>query len=104
MFLRKKNKPYSSVEKAAMALAAAGGVAHAAFFALFAWRVIGRDGFGTIGWIVLALVALAGLGLNFVGYWLIKRGDGALRRWGFTSVAASTALAGILLAIASWTG
>lgn len=87
-----------------MALAAAGGVAHGAFFALFAWRVIGRDGFGTIGWVILALVALAGLGLNFLGYWLIKRGDGPLRRWGFLSVAASTALAGILLAIASWTG
>lgn len=65
-----------------MALAAAGGVAHGAFFALFAWRVIGRDGFGTIGWVILALVALAGLGLNFLGYWLIKRGDGPLRRWG----------------------
>ncbi|MDF2693680.1 MAG: hypothetical protein K0S65_2063 [Labilithrix sp.] len=104
MFLRRKNKPYSGIERAAMALAAAGGVAHAAFFALFAWRVIGRDSIGTVGWIVLALVALVGLTLNFVGYWLIKRGEGALRRWGFMAVAASTALAGILLAVASWTG
>ena len=104
MLFRRKSKPFSSVERAAMALAAAGGVAHAAFFALFAWRVIGRDGFGTVAWIVLALVALAGLALNFVGYWLIKRGDGPLRRWGFMAVAASTGLAGILLAIASWTG
>jgi hypothetical protein len=103
MFLRRKNKPFSSVERAAMALAAAGGVAHGAFFAMFAWRVIGREGFGTIGWVVLALVALIGLALNFAGYWLIKRGDGPLRRWGFMAIAASTALAGGLLAIAAWT-
>lgn len=101
MFFRKRQN--SSVEKAAMALAAATGVAHAAFFALFAWRVIGREGLGTVGWAVLALVSLLGLGFNFVGYWLIKRGEGLLRRWGFTAVAASTLLAAVLLAIASWT-
>jgi hypothetical protein len=100
MFFKKQN---SSVERAAMALAAAGGVAHAAFFALFGWRVIGREGIGVVGWAVLALTALVGLVLNFVGYWLIKRGQGPLRRWGFMAVAASTALAGVLLAIASFT-
>ena len=62
----------SAIERAAMALAAAGGVAHAAFFTLFAWRVIGRDGFGTIGWAVLALFALIGMGLNFAGFWLVR--------------------------------
>jgi cytochrome bd-type quinol oxidase subunit 2 len=101
MFLKKRQN--SSVERAAMALAAACGVAHAAFFALFAWRVIGRDGFGVVGWAILAFFALAGLGLNILGYWLIKRGEGPLRRWGFMAVAASTALAGVLLGIASWT-
>lgn len=100
MFFKRQN---SGVERAAMALAAAGGVAHAAFFALFAWRVIGRDGFGTVGWAVLALFALLGLGLNFVGYWLIKRSEGILRRWGFVSVGASTVLAGVLLSIAAFT-
>src|SRR5688572_29905204 len=102
MFFRKKQN--SAIEKAAMALAAAGGVAHAAFFALFAWRVIGRDGFGIVGWLILAATALVGLALNFAGYWLIKRGEGSMRRWGFMAVAASTALAAVLLAIASWTG
>ncbi|MBS2019353.1 MAG: hypothetical protein JST00_41200 [Deltaproteobacteria bacterium] len=102
MFFRKKQN--TGVEKAAMALAAAGGAAHAAFFAMFALRVIGRDGFGTIGWAILALLAAAGMGLNMLGYFLIKRGEGPLRRWGFMSVAASTLLAGLLLGIASWTG
>ncbi len=102
MFFKKRQ--HSSVERAAMALAAACGVAHAAFFALFAWRVIGREGLGVVAWAILAFVALVGLGLNLLGYWLIKRGEGPLRRWGFMCVAASTALAGVLLAVASWTG
>jgi hypothetical protein len=104
MFFKKKGAKNTSIEKAAMALAAAGGVAHAAFFAVFAWRVIGRDGIGTVGWAVLAALALLGLGLNFVGYWLIKRGEGMTRKWGYMAVAGSTFLAGILLAVSSWLG
>lgn len=91
----------SSVEKAAMALAAAGGIAHAAFFTIFALRVIGREGFGTVGYVVLALLAALGVGLNFVGYWLVR--TSRARRWGYMMIAASTGLAGLLLAIASWT-
>ena len=102
MFFRRKGTPYSGVERAAMALAAAGGVAHAAFFMLFALRVIGREGVGTVGWCILAALAGIGLGLNFTGYWLIKRGDKVPRRWGYMAIAASTALAGILLGVASW--
>jgi hypothetical protein len=98
MFFKRQN---SSVERAAMALAAAGGIAHAAFFALFAWRVIGRGGLGVVGWAILAACAALGLALNFLGYWLIKRGQGPLRRWGFMAVAASTGLAGALLAVAA---
>lgn len=85
-----------------MALAAAGGVAHGAFFMLFAFRVIGRDGFGTVGWAILAALAGLGFGLNFIGYWMLKKGDSGPRRLGYLAVAASTALAGILLGIASW--
>ena len=93
-----------AVERAAMALAAAGGVAHAAFFTLFAWRVIGRGGIGAVGYVVLALLALAGIVLNFVGYWLIRTGGRPrTRRLGYLAVSASTALAGVLLAVASWT-
>jgi len=95
----------SGVEKAAMALAAAGGVAHGVFFALYAWKIIGKDvGFGTVGYIILALFALLGLGLNFIGYWLIKSGGRfAARKWGYLAVALSTTIASILLAISSWT-
>ena len=70
----------SGIERAAMALAAAGGVAHGVFFTMFAWRVIGRDGIGTVGWAILALFALLGMGLNFAGFWLVRSSRG--RRWG----------------------
>lgn len=90
----------SGVERAAMALAAAGGVAHAAFFTLFAWRVIGRDGFGTVGWAILALFALIGMGLNFSGFWLVR--SSKWRRWGYMAISVSTAIAGALLGIATW--
>jgi hypothetical protein len=97
-FFKKQN---STVERAAMALAAAGGVAHAAFFSLFVWRVIGRDGIGTIGYAILAACAGLGMGLNFIGFWLVRSSRG--RRWGYMAIALSSVLAGILLAIASWT-
>lgn len=101
MFFRRKGTPYSGIERAAMALATAGGIAHAAFFVLFGWRVIGREGMGTVGWFILAALAGLGFGLNFIGYWLLKRGDRVPRRWGYLAIATSTALAGILLGIAS---
>ena len=89
------------VERAAMALAAAGGIAHAAFFALFVSRVIGRDGIGTVGYVILALLAGAGVVLNFVGYWLVR--TSRARRCGYMAIALSTGLAGLLLAVATWT-
>ena len=95
-----KKRNNSSIERAAMALAAAGGVAHAAFFTLFAWRVIGREGLGTVGWAILALFALLGMGLNFVGFWLVRSSRG--RRWGYMAISISTAIAGALLGIATW--
>lgn len=94
-------KGSGAVERAATALATAGGVAHAAFFTLFALRVIGRDGIGTVGWAILALLALAGLGLSFVGFWLVRMSRA--KRIGYLAIATSTALAGGLLAIASST-
>ena len=95
-----KKRNNSSIERAAMALAAAGGVAHAAFFTLFAWRVIGREGLGTVGWAILALFALLGMGLNFVGFWLVRSSRGRL--WGYMAISISTAIAGALLGIATW--
>jgi hypothetical protein len=91
------------VDRAAKALAAAGGVAHMAFFTVFAYRVIGRGGFGAIGWAILAAVALLGMGANFVGYYLIKHGGRwKAQKWGYLAIAASTALAGVLLAFATF--
>jgi hypothetical protein len=87
-----------------MALAAAGGVAHAAFFAIFALRVIGRGGIGSVAWVLLALLAAIGLGSNFIGYYLVKHGAGTrARKWGYMAIALSSFLAGILLGIATWT-
>lgn len=97
-FFRKTN---GAVERAAMALAAAGGVAHVAFFTLFALRVIRRDGIGTVGYAILALFALAGMALNFVGFWLVRMSRA--KKVGYLAIAASTAIAGVLLAIATWT-
>jgi hypothetical protein len=97
-------KSSGKVDTAARALAAAAGVAHVAFFTLFAWRVIGRGGIGAVGWAALAFTALLGLVTNLIGYWLIKHGGRTIaRRWGYIAIGASTALAGVLLGVASWT-
>ena len=92
------------VDIAAKALATACGVAHATFFGIFAYRVIGRSGMGVFAWIILAVIALLGLGVNFIGYYLIKHGGKSpARRWGYIGIGVSSALAGLLLAIASAT-
>lgn len=101
MFFRKKP---DGVEKAAIALATAGGVAHGAFFMLFAWRAI-AGGF-LMKWfnVAFAVCAAIGIVLNFVGWALLR--NGALRpvkKIGVTTIAVSTGLAAILLAVASWT-
>jgi hypothetical protein len=96
---RIRNDKVSAIAKT---LAAACAVAHVSFFTLFAWRVIGRAGIGSIGWALLALGALVGLGCNAVGYYLIKNGGGTpARKWGYWAIATSTGIAGVLLAISS---
>ncbi|MBX3193080.1 MAG: hypothetical protein KF819_39210 [Labilithrix sp.] len=101
MFSRPRN---GNVDTIAKTLAAACGVAHVSFFTLFAWRVIGRAGMGKIAWAVLALSALLGLGCNALGYYLIKHGGRTpARKWGYWAIAASTGIAGALLAIAAVT-
>jgi hypothetical protein len=100
MFRPKNGK----VDAIATTLAAACGLAHVSFFTLFAWRVIGRAGFGSVAWAILALVALLGLGANAAGYYLIKHGGRTpARKWGYWMIAASTGTAGVLLAIAAVT-
>jgi len=92
------------VDAIAKTLAAACALAHVSFFTIFAWRVIGRAGMGSIAWALLALASLLGLGCNAVGYYLIKNGGGTpARKWGYWAIATSTGIAGVLLAIAAVT-
>jgi hypothetical protein len=101
MFHRPRNDKVSAIAKT---LAAACAIAHVSFFTLFAWRVIGRAGMGSFAWAMLALASLVGLGCNAVGYYLIKNGGKTpARKWGYWAIASSTALAGVLLAIAAVT-
>lgn len=101
MFYRPRNDKVSAI---ATTLAAACAIAHVSFFTLFAWRVIGRAGMGSVAWALLALCALLGLGCNAVGYYLIKNGGQTpARKWGYWSIATSTGIAGALLAIAAVT-
>ena len=97
MFYRPRN---GKVDTIAKTLAAACAVVHVSFFTLFAWRIIGRGGMGSIAWALLALAALLGLGCNAAGYFLISKGA---RKWGLWAIATSTGLAGVLLAIAAVT-
>ncbi len=91
----------TGLEKAAQALATAGAVAHAAFFMLFIYRVFGTSWL----YLVLAALALFGMGANFVGFMLIKHGGkAAARKYGMWCIAASTADAALLLVLASTLG
>lgn len=92
------------LERAAGALAAADTVAHAAFLALFAWRSL--TSFGPLRFVagVLALLALLGMVLAFVGGLLTKYGRRTpAAKVGHWAIAGSTGLAGALLLFASWT-
>ncbi len=97
-----RSRTNPKVDAIAKTLAAACALAHISFFTIFAWRVIGRAGMGSIAWALLALASLLGLGCNAVGYYLIKNGGGTpARKWGYW--ATSTGIAGALLAIAAVT-
>jgi hypothetical protein len=92
----------SGLDKAAQALAAAGGVAHVAFFSIFAWRVITSGMAGRFVYIACAFVALVGLACEVVGWSLVKHGGRTpAKTLGLWSIAASTALAAVLLVVAS---
>jgi hypothetical protein len=95
----------SGLHKAAAALAAADGVAHVAFFGLFAWRTVARDGFGRLASVVFAGLAAVGFACGAVGWMLAKYGGGRgkVGRIGLWAIAASTAIAAVLLCAASWT-
>lgn len=93
------------LDRAVAALAAAGGVAHLVFLSLFGWRTLAGGGVFRFVNIVFATLAAIGFGLNFVGYAIIKYGGRTkARKLGIWAIALSTALAGVLLFAASWTG
>ena len=99
MGFRKRN---GKVDGIAKTLAAACALAHVSFFTLFAYRVIGRAGFGSVGWAICAFVALLGLGCNAAGYYLLKHGAGTpAAKYGYYAISASTAIAGGLLTVAT---
>ena len=89
------------LQKAAGALAAADGVAHIAFFAMFAWRTVVGSGFRVIQ-ALWAFLALVGMGSGAVG-WALMRGPnrGPIRKVGSSALALSTTLAAFLLVVAS---
>jgi hypothetical protein len=92
------------LQKAAGTLAAADGVAHIAFFMMFAWRAVTGNGFRVIQ-AALALTAMIGIASGTVGWAMIRSGSrGRPRQIGMSAVALSTTLAGFLLMMASWTG
>lgn len=94
-----------AVNKAAQALAAAGAVAHLAFFSLFAWRVVSGSGMGRYAHVLFAALAAVGLASEFLGWSLLKFGGKTrIRKLGLWSIALSTALAAVLLVVASVTG
>ena len=97
-------RPIGALERAAQALAAADGVAHMALFSLFLWRAATGSGFRIVQ-AAFALVALLGLGSGFFGWSLVRHGGKTkARTLGLYSIAASTALASLLLMMASSTG
>ena len=97
-------KRVDALTRAAQALAASDGVAHMAFFSIFSWRVATGSGFRIVQ-AAFALVALLGLGCGFFGWTLVRHGGKTkARTLGLSSIAASTALASLLLMMASWTG
>lgn len=97
-------KPSGALQKAAQALATADGVAHIAFFSMFAWRVVSGNGFRIVQ-AVFAALALLGFASGVFGWSLVRHGGKSkARTFGLYAITASTALAAVLLMVASWTG
>ena len=102
MWLKRTSGP---IDKAASALAAANGIAHVVFLSLFGWRFLTSGPIGKA--LSLAWAVCAGLGLvsSAVGWALVRHGGRTkVRTIGLWAVAASTALAALLLFVASWSG
>ena len=99
------NKPKGGLFRAAQALSAANGVAHVVFVSLFGWRFLFSGPLAKVVSLPCAILALVGLAADVVGFSLIKAGGRTkIGKYGLWAVAASTALAAVLLIVASMTG
>lgn len=101
--LRLMAKRSSGLQRAAKALATADGIAHLAFFGMFAWRILTSGPIGKSLAIVFALLAALGLVADVVGWMLVTHGGRTpAGKVGLWAIALSTALASVLLVVASW--
>ena len=93
------------LSKVTQALSVACGIAHLTFLTMFGWRGFADGGVMRFVNLFFALLAGVGFGLNFLGYMVLKYGGRTKAgKLGVYAIAASTALAALLLALASWTG
>jgi hypothetical protein len=91
--------------RAAQALSAANGVAHVVFLSLFGWRFLFSGPLAKMISLPCAILALVGLAADIVGWSLVKHGGKTrVTRYGLWAVAGSTAVAAVLLVMASLTG
>src|SRR5262245_14203847 len=94
--------PGGALLLAARALGGASSAAHLAFVSLFLWRLVTGNGFRVVS-LLLAITALAGLAMSFVGSSLIKHGGRTkARSLGVWLVGGSAALASLLLVFANF--
>jgi|SRR5580692_5749712 hypothetical protein len=97
-------KPKKGVLRAAKALSAANGVAHVVFLSLFGWRFLFAGPLSKLVSMPCAILAVAGLAADIAGWSLIKAGGQTrVGRYGLWAVAGSTAIAAVLLVVASLT-
>jgi hypothetical protein len=100
-----QRKPKGGIVRAAQALFAANGVAHAVFLSLFGWRLFFAGPLTKVVALPCAIFALVGLAADIVGWSLVKYGGKTrVRKFGLWGVAASTAIAAALLIVSSLTG
>jgi len=100
-----QRKPKGGLVRAAQALSAANGVAHAVFVSLFGWRLLFSGPLTKVVALPCAIFAVLGLAADIVGWSLIKYGGKTrVRKFGLWAVAASTAIAAGLLLVSSFTG
>jgi hypothetical protein len=99
------SKPKGGLIRAAQALSAANGVAHVVFLSLFGWRLLFSGPLAKVVSLPCAILAMVGLVADIVGWSLVKHGGKTkVGKFGLWAVAGSTAVAAVLLVVASLTG